>query len=344
MQPNQGIEAYLYVTQARLPTVQVSQAALKHAYYASMGHEALREQQLRTLLPVLQHVEHALLKGAALAYTVYPDPATREMSDIDVWVPFEKWDALIERLRHQGYQVVPSPATPVTLLRTFGGELKFAPPQSNMLPIELHWPLARGEWVRITTAIDFQTIWARRQRVSILGTPVYILAFEDMLIYAAIHFAVNHRLGHFGLRGLLDVHVLAQHASLDWAQLVHDAEAWRLRTVLWVVLTLTRHFFGSPIPEEVLAHLQPGAQRRRILQALHLERAVSDPAAYHPFWRFLLLYVLVDEPSAAFRLLRHTLWPDREWAMARYEQETWRGVWVARLKHFWDLATNKERL
>jgi len=176
------------------------------------------------------------------------------MSDIDIWVPFEKWNILVERLRKRGYTVIPSPTTPPALLQRFGGELKFAPPQD--------------------------------------------------------HFAVNHRLGHFGLRGVLDVHVLAKHAHLNWEQIVQDASAWHLRTLLWVVLTLTRHFFDTPVPSSVLDCLQPGRWRRQVLQALRLERAVYEPTTYPPFLRFLLLYLLVDEPRAAIRFLRHTLWPE----------------------------------
>ncbi len=341
---HQGIESFLYVTRTHIPAFEVDARLLKQAYYASIGHALIREQQLCTLLPLLQDVPHALLKGVALAYTIYPEPATREMSDIDVWVPFEAWHTLVSRLETQGYRAVPSPTTPPALLRLYGGELKLAPPSEELLPIELHWPLARGEWVQLTTAIDFETIWRRRQHISILGYPVTILAFEDMLLYAAIHFAINHRLGHFGLRGLLDIHALALYASLDWDEIVRNARRWRLRTMLWLVLSLTVHFFGTPIPEHVLGQLRPTYWRRAMLKRLQTDEAVVNTSRYSPFCRFVLLYLLVDRPRDVFRFLWRTIWPEKQWAMARYGQRTWRGIWRARLEHFWDLATNRERL
>ncbi|KPL88273.1 nucleotidyltransferase family protein [Ardenticatena maritima] len=340
----QGIEAYLYLTQTRLALRREDATSLKQAYYTSLGHAALLEAQLHQVLPLVQDVEHAVLKGVALAYTLYPEPAAREMSDIDLLVPFETWNLLVERFHTRGYRVVPSPATPPAFTRMFGGELKLAPPGQHLFPVELHWPLARGEWVRLTTEIDFAAVWARRQQVEVAGFPVSILAFEDMLLYAAIHFAVNHRLGHFGVRALLDLHVLAQYPHLNWDQIVRDARAWRIQTVVWLVLGLTKHVFDSPVPQDVLTQLQPGKARRSLLQLLHPEHAVLSPADARPFRRFLLLYLLVDRPQDVVRFLRHTFWPDKHWAMARYEAETWRGIWKARLKHFWDLATNAERL
>jgi hypothetical protein len=68
---------------------------LRHAYYAAAGDAELHRAELGAALDCLRAagITPILFKGAALAHTVYPDPACRPMGDLDLWVTAEAMPA-----------------------------------------------------------------------------------------------------------------------------------------------------------------------------------------------------------------------------------------------------------
>ena len=76
------------------------------AYYASAAHNAVLFQELERILRMLEaaDIPVIVLKGAALAQTIYPDIALRPMTDLDLLVKPEHLDRAVELLRAAGYQ------------------------------------------------------------------------------------------------------------------------------------------------------------------------------------------------------------------------------------------------
>ncbi len=63
--------------------------SLALAYYSTAAHNALLFRELERILAALAagaEIPVIVLKGAALAQTVYPDPALRPMGDLDLLV------------------------------------------------------------------------------------------------------------------------------------------------------------------------------------------------------------------------------------------------------------------
>jgi hypothetical protein len=64
-------------------------------------------------------------KGGALMQNLFSDPGTRELRDIDIWAPTEKFDKAIRLFQGEGYTVKPEPTWEagegkLILTRTFG--------------------------------------------------------------------------------------------------------------------------------------------------------------------------------------------------------------------------------
>jgi hypothetical protein len=131
--------------------------------------------------------------------------------------------------------------------------------------IELQWPAFRGEWVRHTTRIDHEVIWARRMPVLIEGRVAYVMAPEDLLLHLCLHQAINHQFAKPWLRSLLDVHLVIQRLAPDWEQVSARARSWRVSTVVWTVLSLAGELFGTAVPSEVMMALSPAAWRRQAI-------------------------------------------------------------------------------
>jgi hypothetical protein len=108
---------------------------LAQDYYAAAGRAELLYHELHCLQDALAVAQapYLPLKGAALAWTVYPDPALRPMYDLDVLVQPGDLQAALRAAQTVGYRL--DKLTHHAVLR--GG-----PNQS--ISLELHWSLPNG--------------------------------------------------------------------------------------------------------------------------------------------------------------------------------------------------------
>ncbi len=307
--------------------------ALRSAYYAAAADAELHGDELRTILECLAHagVSPVLFKGAALAYTAYPDPACRPMGDLDLWLTHEGMPPARAALGTIGYRELRKPERPLDLQQHTGGEVQMISAAPGTGLVELHWGIFAGEWVRRTAAIDDAGIRARVRQVDVLGCPASALAPEDAIVQSAVHIAVNHQMAYPGIRALLDVALLSRTDAIDWPILAERARAWRVATATWLVLDLANELFGLPGAAKALAKLAPPPARRRALRRfvgttymLEGRDMTGGPR------RLAFQLLLVDRSRDAARIVGRTLWPERTWLRARYGA-TGPGI---RVRHF----------
>ncbi|MCZ7574878.1 MAG: nucleotidyltransferase family protein [Ardenticatenaceae bacterium] len=322
----------------RLPPA--AHAALRTALGESTIGEAVQHREAVAVLAALAAagVETVLLKGLALAHTVYPTPRCRPKGDLDLWIPPAQRAAAVAALQTLGYRPHEKSHRPAALRQLTGGEQQMLGTHPGSGLVELQWPAIRGEWVRRTAAVDHAALWARRVPLRLDGQPTAIMAPEDFLIHLCVHLAINHQFSAPWLRGLLDVHLLVQGHAPAWAPLVTRARAWRLATVVWTVLDLARRLLGTAVPGQVLTVLSPSPARRWALGRLTLDRALLEmwPGGYR-HRRFLIQTLLVDRPQDAARLVWRALFPEAAWLQARYGASSVGALWRARLEHPWRL-------
>jgi hypothetical protein len=287
-------------------------------------------------------VDFVWMKGGALAYAVYPNPATRGRGDLDLWIQPGQAALATSVLNALGYALHNKEDRPEALVTLVGGELQFFKRGSRIELIELQWPVLRGEWVRHTTAGDQAAIWERRASVAVGDHTFSAMALEDTLIHLCLHQAIHHQFSAPWLRNLLDIHLLAGSHALDWSQVTARAAAWRLATVVWTVLSVAQRLMGTKAPDEVLDALAPPRWRRWLIGRLHLEEALLAmwPGGYG-YRRFLVQLALVDRTRDGVRLLWRGLFPEAAWLRARYGVlPPGTSLWRLRLRHLWSLATS----
>jgi len=146
-----------------------------------------------------------------------------------------------------------------------------------------------------------------------------VMAAEDAAIQLAVHLSVNHQMAYPGVRGLLDVALLARAEAVDWAVVAQRSRAWRVATATWLVLQVTDELLGLPEARGAIAALTPSALRRRLLarftgpdEVLAGKDITGGPR------RLLYQLLLVDRPRDAVRLVGRTLWPEPSWLAVRY--------------------------
>jgi hypothetical protein len=311
---------------------------LEAAYYQAVAQTAVLDSELSLVLAELgaRGVPTVLLKGAALAQCVYPDPALRQMLDVDVLVPVGCRAAVYERLLAIGY----CPKTgekpgyrPKRFVEQFGEAWNFAGP----IYLEVHHKLIGGEWVRRVSCMEQVATEVMARAIPLRGDGLARqLSPDDALVHLGVHLAVNHAFSDTALRNLLDIALLVRSKSIDWPAVVERAKRWRVATACYAALDSASRLVGADIPSAALVELRPSSARSALLRTLlNMRSVIEDGRHFVGLRRFLLQLVLVDRVDDGCRLLWHTFVPESEWLVLRYGLESaprWR-VAIQRLWH-----------
>ncbi len=278
---------------------------LRHDYLCAVQHVVTQEAEAVQIISELAKagLEVTLLKGADLRLRVYPDPATRPMTDLDLLVdPHDlvRARAVLESL---GYRVIEAHVS-----QRPGFRERFAPadiyePQPDLsLKVDLHW----GLWHEYSfyglplAPLQAQALPAHFQRV-----PVKVLAPEHLLMHLCLHAYWDFVL----VRQLVDLALTAATLPVDWSRLQADASRWGCQAPVYQVLSLVQQLSPQVIPAAVLAglagHQDPWAEK-----LVHTE--TPSPLTYY----FATLYRLPLGDWLPFLFAK--LWPDREYLLANF--------------------------
>lgn len=324
----QGLAPYAYVQLCRAglngyltPAVQT---AFRQAYVQALAHAELRRRELLAVLDALvaKGIVPALFKGAFLAHTVYPTPACRPMGDLDLWITADEMSDAQAALEEIGYVRRIKATRPPAFQAWRGGEVQMVGRRAGQGLVELHWGAFAGEWLYRAGQIDESGVRARLEPIRICDRPGLTLAVEDAIIHLAVHLAINHQLAYPGVRGLLDIALVAHGRPVDWATVAERAIHWRVAAVTWLVLRLTGELFGLDDARSALDVLAPGALRCRALApfANGTSLLTGRDITRTPL-RFVYQLLLVDRPADAVRLFLSALWPEDDWLAARYGRQ-----------------------
>jgi hypothetical protein len=261
----------VYATLRRLPQPSDRRPALevlKSAYVVTAARNGVLFRVLQSVLEALsmERMPVIVLKGAALADTVYHERALRPMADIDLLVQEEDLEEAERRLRSVGYEIAHDPQTKKELrTRHHHWVFRSAHRGADDMPIELHWNLdPPGR----PAAWDVRAIFERAESASIAGADALVLCPEDLLLHLCLHLC-RHRFNG-GVIALCDITASVSHygGRLDWARLQTLAEETGASEYAFVPLRLAADLVGAGVPESVLA----GLRRSGVERTLELAR------------------------------------------------------------------------
>jgi hypothetical protein len=263
-------------------------ARLKSAYLRHVVINLHFQSQLRQVQDVLeaQGVPVILLKGAALAGTVYPDIGLRPMGDLDILVPEEQAQIAHHAVQRMGF----SPAGATDEDHRHLPRLQRA---GTAAQVEVHRHIVNRD---TSIYFDIQGFWRRAQEVSLARRQVWVLAPEDLLIHLAINFFQDRRLKSMvALRQLCDIaEALRFHQdNISWKLFLENVRVYRLEGPVGCVLYLAQCLLDAPVPEEAARQLWPNGfnelqmerfTRRRVLGTRDwVAHALVDPRqSYRP--------------------------------------------------------------
>ena len=275
------------------------------AALAQQVRQEVRALRLRTAAMLLEldrvfaRLEEAgarpvVLKGGALAHTVYGDDA-RFFADLDILVDAARLEESYRALRHEGYDFAPTKRHP----RYYEEYHYHRVLAKSHLVVEIHWDLSRSDGF---CTFDLEGFRSRSTTIRTNGGALRVPSGPDQLLHAA---AQSIREGFLDLRRVVDAGLLVRSGAADDPALVDLARQARLGTALWLLLRLTRLIGGVAAPEDLMSALGPGNARRAALRSLGLPtRLIRGEDADTYATRFLTR--LLCAPSLADR--RAEIW------------------------------------
>lgn len=289
------LRAHLAAGKVKASIPEEARLYLDHWSAVSAARSVEQFRQLGEIVLLLQQagIDHHLLKGAAIAGLLYPDPLTRPMQDLDIMI--QPHDAVrVQKLMYrQGYRhgvfvpdtdrfhplfrritraslarnhalhsmtkvVAIAPPVPerALLAEWRRRQLKCAFKQDGTLAM----PVFVDFHVNLVPGMDLADVWRGAAPRALLGQRVSVQSPTTMLWFSAMRVyreAFEYNTMKLQMLGDIDALLRVEGHAIDWAELLAIANRYGLEAPLFYVLSQVRQFEGIEIPEPVLAVLAP---------------------------------------------------------------------------------------
>jgi hypothetical protein len=134
--------------------------------------------------------------------------------------------------------------------------------------IELHWSFIQ-KW--LTYDVDLDAIWRRAVTWQFAGTPMRMVAREDLLPYLCAHGAKHHWERLFWIIDIAEI--VRVERDLNWGSLIEQSRLHGNWRVLALGLHLAKTLLDAPLPEHVWSSIEK-------------ETAIAELAAQVGTWLF----------------------------------------------------------
>ena len=319
-------------------------ADLRQAYYATTARNLLIYRELSRILAALSPLPIVVLKGGALAATLYPSIGLRPMGDVDLLVPKGQLDQAVAAVRALGY-VPEGPEIRSGLARLISYEVNFDGGEYIPLHVELHWNLIGGEASHYRPKIDW--FWEQVELTNLLDVQALVLKPTAHLLYLAAHLALKHGEAQSPLRWFYDIHLLMTREAhrIDWGELILRAKEFRWAPALHIALAGTIARFASPLPIGLLESLisvgEPRDQAliQRKTQSQTRWESTSDALASLSWRARLHLLLALAIPSPAYVRWRYK--PNPAWLWPLCYPYRWLDMLHDGLSTLWKIASSR---
>jgi hypothetical protein len=251
-----------------------------------------------------EDVEFVVLKGPALAHTVYPNPSWRYFSDLDVLVRTEQWHKTCAILADLGYRrSLPEPREGFDA--RFGSAASFR--REGGIEVDLHRNLVLGPF---GLWIESQALFEGATEFRLWDRTFKRLNDTTLQLHACIHASLGSLPP---LRvPVRDVAQVAHYAQVDWEALTEWAIRWKLRAVVRHAFQTASDALGVGLPTEAdrILATTPSRTERRALRGYVTNRRARGGIA-----RSTLSAIPGLRGKAAY--VRALIFPDRQFLAAR---------------------------
>jgi hypothetical protein len=254
-----------------------AQNVLRGAYMRSAARAALMQHELAKLLGLFgaAGAEVILLKGSALAAAIYPDPALRPMSDVDVLITRDQLEPALGCTRQMGFAPDRDEARPGDALK-FENELAMVNTSTAMTMIEFHWDLFNS--THHQNKMQMSWFWQSAVPITLNKTPAKMLGPEAQLLHLCSHLMLHHH-GE-GLLWWNDIFEVLNklNGQINWDLALAKAQEFDLVLPLQRVVLQLADGWGAPVPAPVRQRLAQAQATPREAQVFGWLTSSAPPA------------------------------------------------------------------
>ncbi|CAG0972162.1 hypothetical protein ANRL3_01571 [Anaerolineae bacterium] len=292
-----------------------------------------------------EQIPLVLLKGAALAATLYPNPGLRGLGDLDILIRVEDRTRVDTLMQANGFTVL------LELVDRFGDDFRsektFVRDDTWSISVDLHWHVINVPSYVRKVSVDW--FWARTMEVPFGKFRAHVWNWDAQLLHLIEHFFIHHQMR--GVRWSHDIALLlALHQSeLHWDEILDAAHQFQVLPALNATLALIEGEWKVPVSASVRAQLDEPrldwANRIGMIIATserpHV-RVLHDGLSYRS-WRDKVAYLFYCFfPSRAYMRTRYRI--SHSILMPFYY--LWRlflGAWLL-FKSVWSILVNAVRV
>jgi len=232
-----------------------SQTYLRSAYLQEDLRSKMVRRICRSVLLLFERegIQTIVLKGMALAETVYANPVLRHCHDIDLLLKHGDVDRAKKLLPSVGFREIDQNGQ-----RT-GGTCKFE--HESGLPVELHTALFQLPYYNGSQG----KVWERSRKEMIADCPATILAPADNLLHVCCH--AFHQSRRESLRWVSDAwFIMDRNRDLDWEIVLEGAHRSHLNLPFSVTLAYLAEELDAPVPPGFLNRLFVAASKSSVME------------------------------------------------------------------------------
>jgi hypothetical protein len=227
---------------------------LKKLARVTSFHMSYLEQLVIQSVTALDHagLEYTLLKGAALACSIYGSFEQRPMIDVDILVNNADGGAAVDALLSAGWvwradkprdgdyshlHHLPALIDPNGLVST---EI-----HTSILPAAAPFDISTSAVLGSARSVRF-----KQSDIRVPG-PLYLL------LHSCIHFAWSHLFRSSAWRTFRDIKSMIKEYDFEWDEFIELARLHKATSCCFWTLHLARELIGAPIPDSVLDAFRP---------------------------------------------------------------------------------------
>ncbi|BAI60960.1 hypothetical protein MCP_0888 [Methanocella paludicola SANAE] len=219
---------------------------LRRNFLESKACAITTDMQLKELVDVFnkENIPMIILKGSALARTLYLDPALRLCSDIDILVLPQ--DVVRSRtiMESLGYKCLKKR---FDISKYYYHHETYDKCSKNSMIVELHWRLI---FVPLLDIVDIRNFFYRSVKIESTNFSFETLTTIDTIIYLSLHLFLQHS-KEVRLNWIYDISQLCKNLTIaDWRILQKRSVECRARLSLEKSLILSQYWTGLKIPSE----------------------------------------------------------------------------------------------
>jgi Uncharacterised nucleotidyltransferase len=287
---------------------------LKRAYHGNMARNMYLYAELRRILERFgeKGLDVIVLKGAALAQTVYGDIALRPMGDIDLLVRKEDLPYAEEIMSTLNYNTDMDSKSQEWYRHNHFHLSPYIHPDKSVV-VEIHHHIIDPPF-----HADIDKWWERARETKIANCKILTPSAEDMLLHLCLHL-FNHGYDKSLLRGLCDISETLRYyeEELNWIKFQDEVSKYGFNKLAYSILYLVKRLQKNN--DNSLSWLKPTNVPIDLkLVALLEKRIFTDDGISSTIPGPLVQWIAADKFWDKVKILITRIFPTREVISDRY--------------------------